>query len=90
MDKKTEKIPAKTSDIRLANENSELQGHKENLGIEIPKASELADYKDPRLKEFEGSEKFEEALTHLPAFNKDSQVTLGEFDKIRYEDYFKI
>lgn len=73
---KVEESKEPKSNIRLASEK-DIEEYKQvklndsERRVEIPRASELELTKDPRLLEFEGSEKFEESITHLQEFSKN-------------------
>ena len=72
---------------KVKEETSQLLPQNEHTHIDTPKASELGAYKDPRLEEFEGTEKFKESLTHLSEFNEDKAI-MSEFDQLRYVYYY--
>ncbi|CAI2370259.1 unnamed protein product [Moneuplotes crassus] len=67
--------------------DSELLMREEPTPMEIPKASEVASgsYKDPRLQEFEGTEKFKESLTQMQEFIPEAPQ-LTKFSRLRKID----
>ena len=67
----TEVNTPKLATEKEVEEYKQIKQYDTNNKFEVPKASDLGKYKDPRLMEFEGTEKFEQSLTHNHEFEKN-------------------